>query len=152
VSVEIKIGKYISIIDAQDEHLFKNGKLSVRCGWGNTPYLLIAKKPAHRIILNAPPELLVDHINHDTLDNRRANLRLCTRSQNMWNRKRRTGTSKYKGVYWRPDRQKWRTQIYLNNIRVASAHFACEDDAARFYNEKALELFGEFAYLNEIGA
>ena len=55
----------------------------------------------HRIILDAPSNLEVDHINHDTLDNRRCNIRLCTRSQNMQNQRKSSGkSSKYKGVSW----------------------------------------------------
>lgn len=147
--MEITVSGYLCIVD--DDFVFPKGKLSIRLGWNDTPYLHIGSNAAHRFIMDAPKGVLVDHINHNTLDNRKINLRLCNRSQNMWNRKRSCGVSKFKGVHWCNERQKWRTQIYLNNKRVHSRRFKCEKQAALFYNEKALELFGEFAHLNLIG-
>lgn len=83
--------------------------------------------------------------------NRRKNLRICTRAQNMWNRKRTHGSSKFKGVYWAADRNKWRAAIYLDSkIRVLGS-FLKEEDAARAYNKAAKKTFGKYACLNVIG-
>lgn len=63
----------------------------------------------HRLLLNAEPEQKVDHVNGNTLDNRRSNLRICTTSQNSQNSKKRSGgSSRFKGVHWRDDAKKWR--------------------------------------------
>lgn len=101
----------------------------------------------HRLILGAKKGQECDHINHDTLDNRISNLRLCTRSQNNQNRKPRKCTSKYKGVHWNKLNKNWRAMIRLGK----QEHIGCfedEKDAALAYDTKARELFGEFAYTN----
>lgn len=106
----------------------------------------------HRLIMGAQPGQEVDHINHDGLDNRRGNLRLATRSQNMMNARPKHALSKYKGVtFWRvaPHRAYWRAQIKAGAVR-RSAYCQTERDAAISYNEMARELFGEFTYLNVV--
>lgn len=103
----------------------------------------------HRIILNAPPGLLVDHINHNGLDNRKANLRLCTPFQNSFNQRPRRGTSsEYKGVHFYKRLKKFMASITLNQKRYHLGYFKSEIDAAKAYDRKAMELFGRFAYLN----
>lgn len=91
----------------------------------------------------------VDHINGDTLDNRRSNLRLCTVSGNNHNRmKSKNNTSGYKGVSWLKQNQKWRAYIKVNS---KDKHLGCyldKEDAARAYDKAAKEYFGEFARLN----
>lgn len=106
----------------------------------------------HRVILGASSDTEGDHCNGNGLDNQRANLRLCTRSQNTMNSKKHDGcSSRYKGVHWDSDRQKWRVQIGSRDNRQRLGRFDDENEAARVYNAKARELFGEFAYLNIIG-
>lgn len=96
--------------------------------------------------------LQVDHIDQNTMDNRKSNLRVCTRSQNCMNRKSNSVTSKYKGVYWYPLRKRWRSaiQFQLNgkSKRIGVGYFKCEIEAAKAYDAKAREVHGEFAYLN----
>lgn len=93
----------------------------------------------------------VDHINHDTLDNQKRNLRICTHSQNNQNRsKGKNTTSIYKGVFFNTDKQRWTSKIKHNRISTHLGHFKNEKDAAIKYNEAATKLFGEFAYLNKI--
>ena len=94
---------------------------------------------------------LVDHIDHNGLNNTRQNLRPASREENAQNRKPdRRGSSKYKGVYWREERSRWVVQIRANGVRRKGGLYTSEDDAARAYNELAKELHGEFAYLNVI--
>ena len=100
----------------------------------------------HRIIMKPSSNELVDHINHILTDNRRCNLRICNKSQNMMNQKKTRGTSKYKGVCWDKVKHKWLAQIDTKFI----GYFDIEEKAAEAYNTKAKELFGEFAYLNKI--
>jgi len=95
--------------------------------------------------------MVVDHINHNTLDNRRFNLRICTKGQNNMNRKPYIGkSSQYKGVIWAKHIKKWTSKIEKDTIVHHLGTFDREEDAARAYNKKAKELFKEFAYLNEI--
>jgi|SRR5690606_2442750 len=103
-----------------------------------------------RYIMEAPENMHVDHINHDTLDNRRSNLRLCTRSDNQCNRKVSRGSSKYKGVWWSTKHEKWVSDITKNGKKRRVGTFTSEEEAAEAYNKAALELHGEFAYLNTI--
>lgn len=102
----------------------------------------------HRIIVDAPAGMVVDHINHDALDNRRANLRVCTQSQNLGNQIRKLGSSKYKGVSWHKAAQKWHARIQKNDAHVSLGLFDSETDAARAYDSAAREHFGEFALCN----
>ena len=91
----------------------------------------------------------IDHINRTGIDNRRSNLRLCDYSTNRQNSiKRRGSTSKYKGVHWYKPIKKWKSTITINKKLVFLGHYKTEEDAARVYDKKARELFGEFARLN----
>lgn len=92
----------------------------------------------------------VDHKNRNGLDNRRGNLRLATASQNQGNRpKLATSMNRYKGVV-RPRNRctYWQYQICINGKQTKFGRFATEDDAAKAYDAKAKEVFGEFAFLN----
>lgn len=99
----------------------------------------------HRQLLKPPPGLEVDHVNGDKLDNRRANLRLCTRSQNAANRPGLDGaSSRYKGVAYEKRTGLWIATI--NNSYLGG--FEREEDAAMAYDAAALERYGEFARLD----
>lgn len=104
----------------------------------------------HRVLLGIDgiKGVLCDHINDDTLDNRRANLRRATHSQNMGN-KRTNGRSQsgYRGVF-RSSGATWVAQIDCKRVTHRLGRFANEVDAAHAYDAKAIELFGEFARLN----
>jgi len=103
----------------------------------------------HRLITNAPSHLVVDHIDHNGLNNRRSNLRLCTAAQNTRNAAPSTGaTSKYKGVHWYRDAKKWVAEIYLNRKKYHLGYFTDEIEAAKAYDKKAKVLHGQFACLN----
>ena len=105
----------------------------------------------HRIIINAGPLQIVDHINGNGLDNRRVNLRFCTQSQNFQNGRKRKGcTSIYKGVSFHSKANKWRAMICKPGTgRVGHIGlFLDEKDAAKAYDKKAIKLFGEFARPN----
>jgi AP2 domain/HNH endonuclease len=91
---------------------------------------------------------MTDHINRNTLDNRRSNLREVTSSQNQMNAKSRGGVSQFKGVRWRKDRSKWVAIITVDYKKKRVGSFDNEIDAARAYDNAALELFGEYALLN----
>ena len=106
----------------------------------------------HRIIMNTPKDLQIDHKNHDTLDNRKQNLRICTGSQNQHNQNchKTRGISQYKGVTWSKKSKKWKAQIRLDSKQYNLGGFENETEAAKTYDNKAKELFGEFARCNKI--
>jgi len=103
----------------------------------------------HRAILKSEKGTSTDHINHDKLDNRRENLRICTTSQNMRNRgKQANNTSGYKGVFWSIPAKKWRAQITVMKKSIHLGLFTTPKEAAKVYNKAAIKHFGEFARLN----
>jgi hypothetical protein len=151
-TLELTWGKY-AIVDAEDYEKLKDYKWCTIQGaqtfYAKTFYLSGAILAMHRLILDAPKGLYVDHIDHNGLNNRKSNLRLCTNQQNLRNKLPRPGcSSKYKGVSWSKARNKFRANIYLNRKAIHLGYFDSEIDAAKAYDKKAHELFGEFAYLN----
>jgi len=141
----------VAIVDAEDYawlsqykwHASKKGYNWYACRNYNRSIVCM-----HRVIMNAPKGMLVDHIDHNGLNNRRSNLRLCTSSQNHQNRERTRGTSNYKGVYREKRYRKWCASVYFEGRNHYLGSFSNEVEAARAYDKKAAELFGEFAYLN----
>ncbi len=102
----------------------------------------------YRLIMNAPKGMVVDHYDGNGLNNCRANLRICTRQQNAYNSRRSGGTSQFKGVHFEKATGKWRATITLKGEHFDLGLYDDEVEAARAYDRKAIELFGEFAYLN----
>lgn len=103
----------------------------------------------HRLLLDAGPDQVVDHINGDRLDNRRANLRLVTPSENQQNRALPAhNTSGYKGVCWHKRIGKWHVRIGLNGDRIHLGYYHNLTTAALVYDAAARHYFGEFAHLN----
>ncbi|MHC4424285.1 MAG: HNH endonuclease [Planctomycetota bacterium] len=101
----------------------------------------------HRMIMNLPEGREVDHINHDGLDNQKHNLRICTHKQNCRNRSpNRNSLSSYKGVtrFW----GKWVAILHSEGKHHYLGRYKSEIEAAKAYDAKAQELFGEFACLN----
>jgi hypothetical protein len=149
-------GKY-AIVDPDDYHslaahkwqLHQNRTVSYAVRTVRRPGQPNKLMPMHRQVMNAPPGMLVDHINHDGLDNRKANLRLATPSQNSRNqRKCKPTASRYKGLSWDRDGKKWRVRIRANGRYIPLGRFNDEIQAARAYDEAAKKYHGEFASLN----
>jgi len=128
------------------------------------------RKSIHRIVMGAPKGMDVDHINSNGLDNRKENLRLCTRSQNCMNQRLKSHSrSGYKGVQYEPiHRQKYTSKktgittvkeykvkkpysVYLGDGKgghIYLGRYTTGEEAARVRDKKALEMHGEFVYLN----
>lgn len=94
----------------------------------------------------------IDHRNHIKTDNRIENLRACDRTHNNGNLRKRKGkhSSTYKGVSYHKGASKWVAQISKSKTHYHLGLFATQEEAAVAYNKKALELYGEFAALNEV--
>lgn len=106
----------------------------------------------HRFILDIvdSPEIFVDHKDMNGLNNQRSNLRKCTRSQNFANQKSYKGSaSRFKGVTVRKN-GKFRARIRKDRKLINIGTFDSETDAAKAYNDYAIDLFGDFARLNTI--
>lgn len=99
----------------------------------------------HRLITACPATLKVDHKNGNTLDNRRSNLRVVNFEQNNANRKSYSASG-FKGV--RAVGHRWRARIAFRGVETHIGYFGSAEDAARAYDDKALETFGPFAWLN----
>jgi hypothetical protein len=116
-------------------HTARSGKPYVRSTRGRLDYL-------HRTILGLTPDdpRKGDHINGDTLDNRRTNLRIVTPAQNAQNQGSRGGSSQHRGVTWDRARQKWLAQVFLNgkchNLGRYDDELEAADAAARFRAER----------------
>lgn len=103
----------------------------------------------HRLITDPPDGMFPDHINHNKLDNRRENLRICTHQENCQNRGIQSNNSSgYRGVSWSDYRQCWIAQIHIQRKTIKIGEYDSAIDAAKAYDAEAKTAFGEFAYLN----
>lgn len=104
----------------------------------------------HRFIMNqTDPNIIVDHINRDSLDNRRSNLRLANRNQNAFNRKKSLNkSSQYKGVSFDKTKSMWQSYVKMEGIKYLLGYFPKEKQAAKVYDQAASYYYGQFASLN----
>jgi hypothetical protein len=99
----------------------------------------------HRFLVDCPTGKCVDHINGNTLDNRRENLRICTQAENRYNsRKSKSNTSGYKGVSYSNYAKKWRSQIKRNNKIIHLGYFETPEKAYEAYVAASKKYHGEF--------
>ena len=132
-------------IDTEDIDMVKDykWKLSVQgyAASGENSILM------HRLIMNCPKDMVVDHIDHDTLNNRKANMRVCTRSNNGSNqvvqKNNKTGVT---GVHWDNKRELWIAQIMLDYKHIPLGSFVEFEDAVAARKSAEDKYFGEFAY------
>jgi hypothetical protein len=157
VAVAIPLTRgYVTVVDEDDAEFVSrwNWEPSVSMGRRRTVYALRRgprpERPTillHRAILCAGPDEFVDHINGNGLDNRRANLRLCSRSDNQCNRGPAKGR-RFKGVA--PHGDRYKVAIRRHGVFYHLGVFDTEVEAAIAYNEAAIVLHGAFAHLNSI--
>lgn len=101
----------------------------------------------HRLVTQCPPHMIVDHANHDTLDNRLSNLRLATKSTNMMNSARRRNSTGFRGVKTMGPND-FMCQVGFRGQKIYGGRHKTPEAAARAYDRIARELHGEFAQLN----
>ena len=152
--IELTKGK-VAIVDDQDHSALNHFRWYAHRSGSKMYAATTAKNRSlvymHRIILDAQPGYEVDHENGNGLDNRRCNLRLCRHADNLHNRgPQRNSKSHTKGVWWSERDKLWYAQIQSNGKRKGLGSFKTKGDAARAYNEAALQEHGAFALLNEI--
>lgn len=152
--VEMVGGREVKI-DAEDLSLFLACPWNIHSSEPNRFYLScrINGKRAyfHRLAIGAPPGREVDHVNGDTLDNRRSNLRLCTSTENKRNQTASRSTpSGYKGVSLSHKSKPWRANITVCGRQYLLGNFETKEEAARAYNDAARIVFGPFARLNDV--
>lgn len=105
----------------------------------------------HRLILNVPDDVLVDHRDGNGLMNRRYNLRLCSNTENAQNTPGRPGhSSQFKGVFRRSGEEQWNACIVVDGKTLNLGQFLEEKNAALAYNKAAKLHFGRFAWLNPV--
>ena len=141
---------YVTKIDASDALLVAGFNLHATVGRSGV-YAIASlghgnkKMCLHRMIMSAPDGIHVDHINGDTLDNRRDNLRLATAAQNSRNCKPvMGGTSEMKGVSWHKASNRWRAQIRVETKKIHLGIFKSEADAYAAYCDASDKYHGEF--------
>lgn len=124
----------------RDGRTFYAGRKTRRVGGGQATLHL------HTLLTGWP---LVDHVNGDGLDNRRANLRPATKVENSRNRRLQSNNrSGFRGVSWITAKRRWRASICVQGRRIYLGHYTTPEAAAAAYDAAAREHFGEFARLN----
>jgi len=104
----------------------------------------------HREIMNASKGEFVDHVFHDTLDNRKSKLRVATQSQNQFNkRKQKNNTSGVIGVSFDRVRSKWKARVAFNKKEMFLGYFKSREDAIKARKEAEVKYFGKYAYNNK---
>lgn len=133
--------KNVSLLEGHKWYVINGRYVCSRFG-GKTQYL-------HRLIMQPPSGMEVDHIDGNGLNNIESNLRICSKKQNNRNRaSSRNSSSKYKGVYWIKNIQKWRAALNMDGRTTLLGNYLLEIDAAKAYDSQAKKVFGEYAKLN----
>lgn len=152
-------GKYFALVDDQDFDRINKFKWCVvkNSRWiyaGRTIKIDGKQKTLllHRFVLNCSNDHLVDHRDGDGLNEQRLNLRIATNAENVRNgKKQKNNTSGFKGVSLVKSSGKYEAQIAYKNKTFHLGKYSTPTEAAKIYNQKAIELHGQFAKLNEIG-
>lgn len=149
--IPISRNRYFAIVDEEDFKEISKFKWQYTNGYAKR---IVGKRGSttniwmHRVITKIPNGLDVDHINFNKLDNRKGNLRICTRAQNVSHSRKQLGKSGIRGV--RKMGKKWQSRLkYDGKMRVLGT-FITKEEAAICYNKEALKLYGIFAYQNKI--
>lgn len=134
-----------TLIDIEDIPLVSQHKWYI-----NGAGYVVTNNPSyqlHRLVMGNPKELSIDHVFHNTLDNRKDNLRVCTHQENLCNQKTKiTNTSGVTGVSWHKAGNKWRVQICINGRKLYLGSYCNVNDAITVRKEAEVKYFGDFVY------
>jgi len=149
--IELTQGKF-AIVDSEDFEKLNEHKWHYLGGYARRRHSPKECWFMHWYIVGKPKNgFETDHINGNTLDNRKCNLRICTARENQQNsKKRKNNTSGYKGVDYKKSHKKWRVLIMANNKRIHLGYFDTPKQAAKAYNNGAKKYYKEFARPNTI--
>lgn len=165
-AIALTKGQY-TLVDADDYDLLMQWNWHVNNGYKGSkfyanralyaPTLTGGRKSVairmHNVVITPKEGFEVDHIDGNTLNNKKNNLRLCIHRHNMRNLpKPRNGktSSPYKGVSWHKDHECWQAMIKMDYKQKWLGNYADPKEAAAAYNEAAIKQFGEFANLNDL--
>jgi len=144
---KIKVGKTFTIVDDDDFERCSNLSLSLTshgyvCSYFKIKNCKYKRFYLHRFIMDAPHGKVVDHINHNKLDNRKSNLRICSYAENTQNSASSgRNTSGFRGVYFCKRNNNWVAQIKFLQNRITLGSFNTPQEASIVYERKASELF-----------
>ena len=137
-----------TIVDEEDYYKLKQISWWIR-GKYVAGHINDKVKLLHRYLLNYDGKDVIDHINNNPLDNRKCNLRIVTKKQNSMNVSvSKNATSKYIGVSWAKNVNKWSCQISVNKKKIHLGLFEKEDEAAKCRDIATKKYFGEHGKLN----
>lgn len=130
-----------TLIDLDDVDKVREYKWSMN----DNGYIWNGKIYLHRFIMNPPDGMVIDHINHDRLDNRKENIRICTIRQNNMNKSfMSNNTSGVIGVNWNKRAKKWKSRINVNGNEIHLGYFDTKEDAIQARINAEIEYFGEY--------
>lgn len=155
-TIKLTQNKYALVDDEDFEYLsqfkwyYHNRNYAARQQW-NKNKKVYENILMHRLILRPKKDELIDHMNFNGLDNRKVNLRICTKQNNNSYRTKHTNNkSGYKGVTWHKVAKKWRATITTKEKHMHLGYFIDPIQAALAYNQQAKLEFGEFAFINNV--
>ena len=135
--IELTQGKF-AIVDDEDFEYLSRHKWHI--GSGGYAFTDGGKTRMHRLITSCPANMDVDHINHNKLDNRKENLRVCTTEENCRNRvDNKNNKSGFRGVSFHSPLNKWRAKIVLKNKHFHLGYFDTPQEASQAYEEVAAQ-------------
>ena len=149
--IQLTQGQVTTIDDKDYPSVSKHKWYAKKSKYGYNAYTSINGKDTKlsRFIMKPKKNMVVDHINHNTLDNTRNNLRICTSHQNNMNQNLNSkNKSGYKGVHYDKASKKWRAKLQIDGKKKHLGYYDSPEMAARAYNGAALFYFGEFAQFN----
>lgn len=131
-----KHGHFEVLIDTEDVPKIENYRWCVKYYPRDKVFYIVANTTIknkrkmlkmHRLITNCPDQMVVDHTNHNTLDNRKQNLRVCTDKQNKENiirAKSHNKSSGLRGIYWDKQRKKWKVKLVNNGKQIYGGFYS----------------------------